>query len=127
MLLSAAMLNALPGVRWLAVGLAAAIAVAVCGLSTGLGAVFLDLQTRNPAAIVSSFGGTLNMVLNLAFLLAAIAPFGFLFHMRTIHALGALGFARGLALAGVWLLFITVAATALPLGLGARSLRRRDF
>ena len=127
MLLSAAMLRSPPLTRVVAVSLAACIAAAVCGLSSGLGGIFLDLKHRNPAAIVSGFGGTLNLVLSLAFMLSAILPFGLLFHMQFMGRISTLALHRGLALAGLWLLAITAAAIVLPLALAARSLARRDF
>ena len=108
-------------------GLAAAISCAVCGLSTGLGAVFLDLSRRNPAAIVSGFGGTLNLVCSLGFMLAAIIPFGMLFHLLSLEHIRADQFHYGLAWASLWLVLLTTAATLVPLRLGIRSLEGRDF
>lgn len=127
MLLSGAMLRADWPIRLMAVGLAACISLAVCGLSTGLGAIFLDLRSRNPAAIVSSFGGTLNLVLSLAFMLLTIVPFGLLFHARISGLLTAAGLTRSVVMASAWCLFLTALATLLPLRLGARSLARRDY
>jgi ABC-2 type transport system permease protein len=109
------------------VALAGAVAVAVCGLSTGLGAVFLDLKQRNPAAIVSGFGGTLNLVLSLLFLLSAIVPFAALFHLRNVYSLAGSWFNLGLAAGSLWLIALTAVSAALPLWLGIRSLSRRDF
>jgi ABC-2 type transport system permease protein len=118
-------------VDWLAslvgAGLAAAVALAVCGLSTGLGAIFLDLKQRNPSAIVSGFGGTLNLVLSLSFVLAAILPFALIFHLHAGYRVEGVFFKESLAAGALWLGGITVLATALPLWLGIRSLRRRDF
>ncbi len=127
MLLSGAMLQAAPQVRLLAVGLSVCISLAVCGLSTGLGACFLNLESRNPAAIVSSFGGTLNLVLSLAFMLGAIVPFGFLFHLRVTRALGPALVQRGALAAAAWVLLITTLAVAAPLYAGRRRLDRRDY
>jgi len=127
MSLSAAMLKAAPVIQVTAVALAAAISAAVCGLSTGLGAVFLDLNNRNPAAIVSGFGGTLNLVLSLLFMLAAILPFASIFHLRAIGAIRGAQALRYAACAGIWLVAVTALATALPLCMGNRSLRNRDY
>jgi len=127
MLLSGAMLRADWPVRLLAVGLAACISLAVSGLSIGLGAIFLDLRSRNPAAIVSSFGGTLNLVLSLAFMLLTIVPFGLLFHVRINGLLTATGMIRAVAVAAVWALALTAITTTVPLRLGARSLAVRDY
>jgi len=127
MLLSGAMLRADWPVRLLAVGLAGSISLAVAGLSTGLGAIFLDLRSRNPAAIVSSFGGTLNLVLSLGFMLLTIVPFGLIFHVRINGLLTPAGMIRAVILLSVWVTLITAATTIIPLRLGARSLSQRDY
>ena len=127
MLLSSSMLNASGSVRLLAVSLACAVSLAICGLSTGLGAIFLDLDQRNPAAVVSGFGGTLNLVLGLAFVLAVILPVGFVFHMRMSHGLTFAQFRAGSLLAFAWVVLVTVASTVIPLVLATRSLAGREF
>lgn len=127
MFLSATMLNATPAAKIAAIAAACAVSFGVCGLSTGLGAVFLDLRQRNPAAIVSGFGGTLNLVLSLGFMLAVILPFALVFHLRTVLRITAQQSAWGLFWAGLWLLFITSVATVTPLWLGNRCLRRGEF
>lgn len=127
MLLSVGMLKAALAVRTMATALAAAVACAVCGLSSGLGAVFIDLEQRNPAAIVSGFGGTLNLVCGLAFMLAAILPFAVLFHLRAVGALQASAARLWLLPAVGWLVLLTAAVTCLPLWIGARSLARREY
>jgi len=127
MMLSAAMLETAAAVRVTAVGLACVVSFAVCGLSIGLGAVFIDLKQRNPAAIVSGFGGTLNLVLTLGFMLAVILPFGVVFH---VHATGRMvqhELWRGVFMATAWACVLCAGFTALPLVLGIRSLHRRDF
>lgn len=42
---------------------------ALVGLSVGLGAAFPDFSSENPARIVSGFGGTLTLMLNIGFIL----------------------------------------------------------
>jgi ABC-2 type transport system permease protein len=127
MWLSTEMLKMTPLMTVIALALAIAVSLAASGLSVGLGAVFLDLRHRNPAAIVSGFGGTLNLVLSIGFMLAAILPFGFLFHVYFLYQLAVVKLHHGLLAAGVWLLLITALATVLPLRLGARSLAGREF
>lgn len=127
MVVSTAMLEASAAARAAAVGLACAVSCAVCGLSTGLGAVFLDLDQRNPAAIVSGFGGTLNLVLSLGFMLLAILPFGLAFHAHISGHLTTPLLHRALGVCGAWLIAITLLTTILPLILGVKSLRNRDF
>jgi ABC-2 type transport system permease protein len=126
-LLSAGMLNASVTTRIVAVVLACSISFAVCGLSVGLGAIFLDLNKRNPAAIVSGFGGTLNLVLGLAFLIAAIFPFGVVFHLHLAHRTDLVYLHRGLFVSFMWLCVLTVVATFVPLWIGRNSLERREF
>ena len=127
MLLSCTMLKADLVTRRVALGLACAVSLAICALSTGLGAVFLDLRQRNPAAIVSGFGGTLNLVLTLAFMLLAIFPFGFVFHLRVIGVIGEREHSIALLVAGLWLCLITAFTTVFPLWAGRRSLLNREF
>ena len=127
MLISTKMLGVSPLVRVTAVGVAAAVSVAVCGLSTGLGAVFIDLKSANPMAVVSGFGGTVNLVLSLAFMLAVIMPAGLVFHLSGIGELSPDGFQRGLVLAALWTVGVTTAAVTVPLCLGRRALDNRDY
>jgi ABC-2 type transport system permease protein len=127
MLLSSSMLNASMTVRFVSVLLAVATSTAICGSSTGLGAIYMDLDQRNPAAIVSGFGGTLNLVISMFFMLASITPYGMAFHWRLVGKLTSGAFNKILALSTLWLIIITIAATILPLILGNRSLKNRDF
>ncbi len=126
-LLSTRMLDVDGYTRFIVVMLSMTIALGVCGLSTGLGAVFIDLEQQNPSAIVSGFGGTLNLVLNLIFMLLAIFPMAVfvrraadggtepqVFTVATFAALG-------------WLLLLLLLTVLVPLLLGARSLARRDY
>jgi len=126
-LLSGSMLKAPPSLLVTAVALACAISLAVAALSTGLGAIFLDLKQRNPSAIVSGFGGTLNLVVSLGFMLAVIIPFAVTFHLHFIRKLGPRWFARNLCLSASWTFLLTAAATVIPLWLANRSLERREF
>lgn len=50
-----------------------AISVGVAGLSVGLGAIYPNFKEDSPAKIVSGFGGTLNLVLNLVFVMLMVA------------------------------------------------------
>lgn len=123
--LSTRMLAVPRSVQAVALLVAAAMTLVVSALSTGLGAAFIDLKQRNPAAIVSGFGGTLNLVLNLGFMLAGIVPLGLVFHARAQDG-GGLGPAA-LAAALAWLLVAAGLLAAGALYAGWRSLRRREF
>lgn len=49
------------------------ITCGVAGLSAGLGAIYPNFREDSPAKIVSGFGGTLNLILNLLFVLIMVA------------------------------------------------------
>ncbi len=127
MTLSTRMLRMDPAIQSVALALAVAISLAVAGMSTGLGAVFLDLSERNPAAIVSGFGGTLNLVLSLAFMLLTVVPFAALFHLTSTGRLAPQYFARGLTASYVWLTLLTLLTAGVPLALARRSLEKREY
>jgi len=124
---STRMLAVEPQVRGVALAVMTAVSFAVAGLSTGLGAVFLDLRTANPAAIVSGFGGTVNLVLSLIFMLAAILPFGMIFHLSFLQRLSAGAVPRALVAAFLWLALITPLTTVIPIILGRRAMNGREY
>lgn len=127
MTLSCNMLGVTAATRLIAYSLAIGISFAVCGLSTGLGAIFIDLTQRNPSAIVSGFGGTLNLVLSLLFLLLAIFPYSMAFHYRLTGRISLSAFHGTVACCSIWLIILTLLASALPVYIGARTLTKRDF
>lgn len=126
MTISSRMLNVAAPIHRIAIGVGAMSACAFTGLSVGLGAVFMDLRQSNPAAIVSGFGGTLNLVLSLGFMLAAILPFVIVEQFQPVLR-AELGWEHPLAIAWVWLILLTFIAVALPLHLGYRALRVREY
>ncbi len=125
--LSSSMLATSPAIRIAAIAIITSIALAVCGVSTGLGAIFLDLEQRNPAAIVSGFGGTLNLVICLGFMLLSIIPFGIIFHLGSIGQLSPSHLSTSLKLASLWLIILTTLTTIIPMWLGLRSMQNRDY
>jgi ABC-2 type transport system permease protein len=125
--LSGSMLATSPAIRIASVAIITCIALVVCAVSTGLGALFLDLEQRNPAAIVSGFGGTLNLVICLGFMLLSIMPFGILFHLNSTHQLTPEIFSKGIKAASTWLAVLTVLTTIIPLKLGLKSMQNRDY
>jgi len=127
MTISTTMLNVSWNIRLTALMIATAMSAALCGLATGLGAVFLNLKQRNPMAIVSGFGGTLNLALSLGYMIAAILPFGLLYHGYTIGQVSLPVLRRGWMIAAVWLLGITAVTTLLPLAAGRKSLMTREY
>ncbi len=126
-LLSGSMLGIDPSITYTTIFLVSAVSLAVSALATGLGAIFIDLRERNPAAIVSGFGGTLNLVLSLAFMLCAIVPFGTIFHLHTILKISDAQLNKDLFWCFAWLITITIVAIFTPLACGVKSLRHHDF
>jgi ABC-2 type transport system permease protein len=127
MTLAVWMLQVEPLLQAVAIGLALCIALGVTALSVGLGAVFIDLKQSNPVAVLSGFGGTLNLVLSLGFMLSVIVPFGFAWHGQVTGRIGADTFLRLNLGSALWLVLLTVLITVIPLALGSRSLNRREY
>lgn len=121
------MLRAGPALGAISMGLALVISLAVSALSTGLGAVFVDLKQPNPVAIISGFGGTMNLVLSLGFMLGVILPFGLIWHTGVSGSLTGDAFMRANLIAAVWVVIMTIVAVVLPLWLGIRSLKEREY
>jgi len=106
---------------------AAACGWAMAAMATGLGALFMDLRQSNPTAIVSGFGGTVTLLLCLAFIALAVFPFGFIYHFFGGTGPDSPALQHALRIALLWLAAITLVATVLPLAAGSRALSRREY
>jgi ABC-2 type transport system permease protein len=131
------------GVPGLALGLHAltvvVLALGLSGLSVGLGAWMPNFRESDPSKIAVGFGGTLNLVAGLLYLLVVIALMSGPWHLRAAgRAFFKLGlYAEGDALSQpfVWWsiggalagMLLGAAAVIFPLRLGARALRRMEF
>jgi ABC-2 type transport system permease protein len=107
------------------------LAVGLSGLSVGLGACLPNFRESDPSKIAVGFGGTLNLVLGLLFLLAVIALMAVPYHLFTVAGqdqdqavAGSLGWQLGRVGAGIAL---GALAVILPLRLGVRALQRMEF
>lgn len=125
--LAAWMLQAGGALTTLSVGLAIAVSLAAAALATGLGAIFIDLKQPNPAAIISGFGGTMNLVFTLGFMLSVILPFGLIWHWHTTGEFSGTPFLQANAYAALWVVCLSVITITLPLWLGIRSLKHREY
>lgn len=109
-------------------GLITLACFALVGLSCGLGAVFADFRIKNPTAIFSGFGGTLNLVLNLIYLLLTVGVVGAIFHL---HAAGRIGesiiLKRYLIISAVGVVILSAITCIVPLCLGSRALRKKEY
>jgi ABC-2 type transport system permease protein len=126
--------DALLGVPWEGLLLhAVALAVVALGLSAlnvGLGAYLPNFRETDPSKIVVGFGGTVNMVIGLAFLVSVIGTMVVPFHIAQL-AKGATG---GTARVNPWVfagipvgLVLGAVAVVAPLRAGAKSLREMEF
>lgn len=127
MTVSALMLSVPSYVLLITIMVAGAVSFALCGLALGLGALFMDLKQANPVAIISGFGGTLNLVLSLLYIMAAIIPFGFICHEHLLGSINRSWFVSGIVASSLWLAIITALTTSLPLIAGRRSLMSREY
>jgi ABC-2 type transport system permease protein len=122
------------GMPWLIVLLHAltvlVLVIGLSGLSVGLGALLADFRETNPSKIASGFGGTLNSIVGLLFLLTTFfltAGPAHLFVMLDRDA-PLTWFAFGIIAVGVAAgLVIGIMALVLPLRMGIQSIRRREF
>ncbi len=108
----------------------AVIAIGLSALNVGLGAYLPTFKETDPSKIVVGFGGTVNMVTGLGFLVAVIGLMVVPFHVAQL-AKGATG---GRVMVNPWVyagipvaLIVGALAVVLPLRAGARSLRDMEF
>jgi ABC-2 type transport system permease protein len=110
----------------------AVLAAGLSGLSVGLGACMPNFRETDPSKIAVGFGGTLNLVAGLLFLLTVLALMAAPYHLQMALA------ARTTGERPPWLWLVAgpaavlglgagAAAVLLPLRAGVRALRRVEF
>jgi ABC-2 type transport system permease protein len=107
------------------------LAVGLSGLSVGLGACLPNFRETDPSKIAVGFGGTLNLLAGLVYLLLMIGLVAGPWHLAaTQQAEAPTGLGEsGWMLAGRILIgvLLGVGAVAIPLRAGASALRRMEF
>jgi len=103
------------------------ICAGLSALAVGIGALFPNLREDNPSKIVSGFGGTLNLVLSILFLVLIVALTAVPYHAAQMGRKIGIGappqmFALGMVLA----VLLTVAAVILPLWMGVAAFERME-
>jgi ABC-2 type transport system permease protein len=109
----------------------AVLAIGLSGLSVGLGACLPTFKETDPSKIAAGFGGTLNLVAGLIFLLVVILLMAMPWHVQAAWE----GKPVVVASATGWLLFLPAllgigvgaGAAWFPLRAGARALERMEF
>lgn len=100
-----------------------AICLGLSGLSVGLGAVYPDFKEDNPSKIISGFGGTLNLVLNLFFAVLIVLIEG-AFLIRPMELGG--DFKFWIAVTVTLVMMISLGFCLVPMVLGLRAIRRLE-
>ena len=106
-------------------------ALGLSGLNVGLGAYLPNFRETDPSKIVVGFGGTVNMVVGLLFLLLVIASMSVPVHVAGLRPSLGVAVDREFppwAFAGLPVgLLLGAVAVALPLRAGGRALRATEF
>jgi ABC-2 type transport system permease protein len=107
------------------------LAAGLSGLSVGLGACMANFRETDPSKIAAGFGGTLNLVAGLLFLLLILGLMAAPWHATTMFGESestSILPTAGLVVFGLLLgLAAGVASVVLPLRAGIRALREMEF
>jgi ABC-2 type transport system permease protein len=106
------------------------LGVGLSGLSVGLSAWLPNFRETDPSKIVLGFGGTVNMLVSLGYLVIVIAAACGPFHAASTAVAFGEGNAPlpGWAFAGLpFALVLAAAATVVPMRIGGRNLRGMEF
>jgi ABC-2 type transport system permease protein len=105
----------------------ACVCLGLNGLAVGLGALYPRLGTDSPSKIVSSFGGTLNLICSICFLVVALGPVVVPLHLYQVGAVGGRAAAGYLGLGILLSVGGSAVACIVPMLAGARAFRRMEF
>lgn len=106
------------------------LALGLSGLSVGLGATMPNFRETDPSKIAVGFGGTLNLIAGLLYLLLVIGTMAAPYHVTMILGAGEVMSPRATLIIGVGFglgLVIAAATVILPLRMGIRTLRSMEF
>jgi ABC-2 type transport system permease protein len=101
--------------------------MALSAMSVGLSAIYPNLKEDNPSKIVSGFGGTLNLILSLGYVVLVVVLEAVPCHLYFANVIDEpeLKFWVGIGVGVVVL--ITAAAVVIPLWLGVRAIRKMEL
>ncbi len=135
-LLSDLMLQMSPSMIALHLAMVAVLCAGLSGISVGLGARLPNLRETDPSRIAIGFGGTLNLLVSLVFILSVVTALAVpchLYYLSLEHpesaslALSHQGIRTWLFVAMAGSLAIGVAGTVLPLRIGIKAFERLEF
>jgi ABC-2 type transport system permease protein len=104
------------------------ICLGLSGLAVGLGALYPNFGEDNPSKIVSGFGGTLNLVLSLCFVLAVLSAQAvpcFLYFGKVYLTGGEFRWVIVAAMCGI--AAVSLVACLVPLSMGLRAVKRVEI
>lgn len=112
-----------------------AVAVGLSGLNVGLGAYMPNFRETDPSKIVVGFGGTVNMVIGLFYLILVVGTAAGPLHAAAVSMKYSAGLFGGESAALPWWAFagvpvavaVAAVATYFPLRAGGRALRTVEF
>lgn len=114
----------------------AVLCAGLSGISVGLGARLPNLRETDPSKIAVGFGGTLNLLVSLVYILAIVTAMAIPCHLyylgiehpgATSLALSHAGFRFGLSATVVVSVLIGVLGTIVPLRIGIKAFERMEF
>lgn len=97
------------------------------GLAVGLGALYPKTGTDSPSKIVSSFGGTLNLICSICFLAVALAPVIAPLHLHRLGMLAGPQFVFWLVAGVTGVVIVSALVCVIPMLAGARAFSRMEF
>ena len=104
------------------------ICLGLSGLAVGLGAIYPNFSEDNPSKIVSGFGGTLNLVLSLCFVLAVLAAQAIpCFYYFGRNYLSGVQFRWIIVSSMMGIAALSLATCLIPMGMGLRAFRRLEI
>jgi ABC-2 type transport system permease protein len=109
-------------------GLAVMISLGLVGLSVGLGSIYPNFKEDNSAKIVSGFGGTLNFIIALFYVIFTIASFSIpLFSYEVLHSITERTFYHMITICGITNIIATMVIGIIPMVLGYKQLENMEF
>lgn len=118
------------------VGMIAILCFGLAGISVGLGARFPNLREHDPSKIAAGFGGTLNLLLSLVFILVVVMAIALPCHiyladhdlpLSSLAMWSDSSFQRRIGLAVAACAALGLAATVIPMRIGMKAFRSMEL
>jgi len=122
------MLNTKLSLMLISCGLAVMISLGLVGLSIGLGSIYPNFKEDNSAKIVSGFGGTLNFIIALVYVIFTIISFAVpIFSYEVHHTISEQTFYLLITASGIINMIVTVIIGVIPMILGYKHLENMEY